>query len=85
MNDKQIVLTDDKGKEVKFNILFTFENDNNKYVLCYEEGKENVVIPFKYDDEGNAFIVEDVKELDLIQDCINSYDNIGDEDEIKED
>ena len=38
MNDKQIVLTDDKGKEVKFNILFTFENDGNKYVLCYEEG-----------------------------------------------
>ena len=75
MNDKQIVLTDDKGKEVKFNILFTFENDGNKYVLCYEDGKEDEIIPFKYDDKGNAYIVENEKELDLIQDCIKSFDN----------
>ena len=80
MNDKQITIKDDKGKEVTFNILFTFEEKSNKYVLCYEDGKENEIIPFKYDDEGNAFIVEDEKELDLIQDCIKSFDN-GEENE----
>lgn len=81
MNDKQITIKDDNGKEILFNILFTFENENNKYVLCYETGNEDTIIPFKYDENGNAFTVEDEEELDLIQEYIDSYDNIGDEDE----
>lgn len=81
MNDKQITITDDHGKELVFNILFTFENDNNKYVLCYDEEDEDAVIPFKYDEEGNAYIVEDDGELDLIQEFLNSYEKQGDNNE----
>ena len=81
MKDNKIKFADDKGKEIEFSILFTFENEGTKYVICYEDGKEDTLIPFKYDDKGNAFIVEDKKELDLIQDCIDSYDGVGEEDE----
>lgn len=77
MNDKQITITDDHGKELIFNILFTFENENNKYVLCYDESDEESIIPFKYDDEGNAFIVEDENELDIIEEFLESYDKKG--------
>lgn len=81
MIENKIQFTDDKGKELEFNILFTFENEGTKYVICYEDGKEDTLIPFKYDDKGNAFIVEDKKELDLIQDCIDSYDEVDEENE----
>lgn len=81
MNDKQITIKDDHGKELTFNILFTFENDNNKYVLCYDELDEETVIPFKYDEDGNAFIVEDEEELDLIQEFLDSYEKQGDNNE----
>ena len=81
MKDNKIKFTDDKGKEIEFCILFTFENEGSKYVICYEEDKEDTLIPFKYDDKGNAFIVEDKKELDIIQDCIDSYDGESEEDE----
>lgn len=81
MNDKQIKLKDDNGKEVTFNILFTFENEGSKYVMCYEGDNEDVIIPFKYDDEGNAFIVDDKDELLMIQEFIDSYDNDGEDDE----
>ena len=43
------VVIDDKGKEIEFSILFTFENKGSKYVICYEEGKEDTLIPFKYE------------------------------------
>lgn len=81
MKDNQIIFKDDNGKEIVFNILFTFENGDSKYVLCYKENEQNDIIPFKYDDLGNAYIVEDENELNMIQDCIDSYDNIGDDDE----
>ena len=81
MNDKQISIEDDHGKELIFNILFTFENDDNKYVLCYDETDEDTIIPFKYDEEGNAYIVEDDEELDLIQEFLNSYEKQGDNNE----
>lgn len=81
MNDKQITIKDDKGKEITFNILFTFEENSNKYVLCYEDGNEDTIIPFKYDESGNAYTVDDKDELELIQQYIDSYDDEGNEDE----
>lgn len=81
MNNKQIKLKDDKGKEIIFNILFTFENDGNKYVICYEDKNKDILIPFKYDDKGNAYIVDNKKELDIIQECIDSYDGLDVNDE----
>lgn len=81
MNDKQITIKDEKGKEIVFNILFTFENNKTKYVLCFEKDEEDTIIPFKYDDDGNAFAVENADELDLIQEFLDAYDKAGDDNE----
>lgn len=74
MKDKEITIIDDNGKEKVLNILFTFEKDDDKYVLCFDDKDKDTILPFKYDDEGNIFVVEDEDELDMISECLDDYD-----------
>jgi len=79
MDDNKIYITDDKGKEVEMNILFTFDNEGKNYVVCYEEGKEDEVYPFVYDDDGNLFGVDDEDELAMIDEVVAAFDGVEDE------
>ena len=75
----KITITDENGKSLEMNILFTFDMDEKNYVICYLEGKEDEIYPFRYDEEGNLDVVEDEDELAMIDEVVAAFD--GEEDE----
>lgn len=76
MDDNKIYITDESGKEIEMNILFTFDANEKNYVICFEDGKEDEVYPFSYDEKGNLFVVEDEEELRMIDEVLASFDEV---------
>lgn len=75
----KITITDEDGKSMEMNILFTFDANDANYVICYLDGKEDEIYPFRYDEEGNLEVVEDEEELAMIDEVVAAFD--GEEDE----
>ena len=67
-------MTDEDGKEVEMKILMTFEANQKKYVVVYDEKNEDELYPFVYDDEGNLFAVEDEEEMAMIDEVVSAYE-----------
>ena len=76
----KITITDEEGKSMEMNILFTFDANENNYVICYRVGKEEEIYPCRYDEEGNLGVVEDEEELSMIDEVVAAFDE-DDEDE----
>ena len=74
MKDNSIFITDEDGKEVEMKILMTFEANQKKYVVVYDEKNEDELYPFVYDDEGNLFAVEDEEEMAMIDEVVSAYE-----------
>ena len=74
MKENTIFITDDTGKELEMRIYLTFEANEKKYVVVYNEDNEDELIPFIYDDEGNLFQVESQEELDMIDEVVGAYE-----------
>ena len=74
MNENSIFITDEDGKEVEMKILMTFEANQKKYVVVYDEKNEDELYPFVYDDEGNLFAVEDEEEMAMIDEVVSAYE-----------
>ena len=74
MKENSIFITDEDGKEVEMKILMTFEANQKKYVVVYDEKNEDELFPFVYDDEGNLFAVEDEEEMDMIDEVVSAYE-----------
>lgn len=74
MEANKIVVIDDTGKEIEFEVLFTFENDDKKYVLYFnpEEDEPNLFASV-YDDEGELFEIESPEEWDLVEEVFQSF------------
>ena len=77
--DNSIYITDENGHEVKLNVYFTFDYDDTNYAICYEDGNEDELYPFKYDDDGHIYAVEDPEELSIINEVLEAF--VGEEDE----
>ena len=75
MKDNTIFISDENGKERQMCIYLTVELEGKNYVVVYEEGKEDDLYAFVYDDEGNLYAVDDPEEMDMIEEVINSYGN----------
>lgn len=74
MTENSIFIIDENGKEVEMKILLTFDNEEKKYVVVYNEENEEELYPFIYDDEGNLYAVEDQEELAMIEEVIGAYE-----------
>ena len=74
MKENSIFITDEDGKEVEMKILMTFEANQKKYVVVYDEKNEDELYPFVYDDEGNLFVVEDEEEMAMIDEVVSAYE-----------
>ncbi len=79
--DNKIYIIDDQGREVEMNILFTFENNDKKYCVVYENSNEDELYAFYYDDEGNIFTVDDPEELEMVNEVVSAFDEQEEEDE----
>lgn len=77
--DNSIYITDENGHEVKLNVYFTFDYEDTNYAICYEDGNEDELYPFKYDDDGHIYAVEDPEELSIINEVLEAF--VGEEDE----
>lgn len=76
MDTDKIQVIDDNGNELEFDILFTFDNEENgkKYVLYYNaEEEEPQVYSSIYDDEGNLYPIETPEEWDMIEEVFASF------------
>lgn len=83
--ENKIFITDDNGKELEMNILFTFDMDDQNYVIVYEGDNDEDLYCLKYDDDGNLYVVEDEDELEKAQEVIDAFDGIDDDEEKEED
>lgn len=79
--ENKIYITDDNGKEIEMNILFTFDMEEKNYVVVYENNKEDDLYAFEYDDNGNLLMIEDEETLEKVQEVIDAFDGIEDEED----
>ena len=74
MKEDSIYIVDDQGKEIQMKIYLTFDANDKQYVVVYEEGNEDNLYPFIYDNDGNLYQVEDEEELQLIEEVVAAYE-----------
>ena len=77
--ENRIYITNEDGKEIEMNILFTFDMEDKNYVVVYENGNEDDLYAFEYDSRGNLTAIEDEKTLEKVQEVIDAFDGIDDE------
>ena len=74
MREDAIYITDENGKEVEMRIFLTFDINDKKYVLVYNDDNLDDLYPFIYDEEGNLYQVESEEELQLIEEVLSAYE-----------
>lgn len=75
INDREIIIVDDDGVEVKYEILFTYENEdrNAQYVLYFDPNNPEEVFASKYNDNNEMFEIEDEEEWDEVEEVLNTF------------
>ena len=73
MKEDSIYITDEDGKEIEMKIYLTFDANDKKYVVVYEEANEDVLYSFVYDD-SNLYAVDDEEEFAMIEEVISAYE-----------
>ena len=71
MDENTIVVTDELGNEVEYEILFTFENEENRhqYVVYFDPEKDEPEAQAAiFDDEGGLFPIETPEEWEEDED-----------------
>lgn len=74
MSENSIFITDENNKEVEMKILLTFEANEKKYVVVYNESNEDELYSFVYDDNGNLYQIETEDELNMVNEVIEAYE-----------
>ena len=75
-NERQMVVTDNEGKEHLMQILFTYDNEERKasYVFFYDtEDKDEEVIVMRYLESGELEPIEDDEEYDEAEEVFNAW------------
>ena len=76
MDENTIVVTDELGNEVEYEILFTFENEENghQYVVYFDPEKDEPEAQAAiFDDEGGLFPIETPEEWELVEEVFQSF------------
>ena len=75
-NEKQMVVTDNEGKEHLMLILFTYDNEERgaSYVFFYDtEDPNEEVIVMRYLESGELEPIEDDEEYDEVEEVFNAW------------
>lgn len=76
MDSKSLFVTDENGKEVEMEILFTFKNDetSKEYVVFVDPNNEDgEVYASSYDDEGNLLPIETDEEWEMVEEVLGAF------------
>ena len=67
-------VADETGKEVRMEILFTFEANEKKYVIFQNpEDEDGEVFASCYDDNGNLLPIETDEEWEMVEEVLGSF------------
>ena len=75
-NEKQMVVTDNEGKEHLMQILFTYDNEerNTSYVFFYDtEDKDEEVVVMRYLESGELEPIDDDEEYEEVEEVFNAW------------
>lgn len=76
MDENIIVITDDNGQETEYEILFTFDNEENgnSYVVYFDPREEEPQAQASiYTDDGQLLAIEDPEEWEMIEEVFQSF------------
>ena len=75
-DEKQMIVTDNEGKEHLMQILFTYDNEERKssYVFFYDtEDPNEEVVAMRYLESGELEPIEDDEEYDEVEEVFNAW------------
>ena len=74
--DNEIIIVDEDGVETKFEILFTYENDDRgtQYVLYYDPKNPEEVFAARYNDNHELMEIEDEEEWQEVEEVLNTFE-----------
>ncbi len=76
MDENIIVITDDNGQETEYEILFTFDNEENgnSYVVYFDPREDEPQAQASiYTDDGQLLAIEDPEEWEMIEEVFQSF------------
>ena len=75
MDEKQITIMDEEGKQHVMEILFTYEHEERgkKYVFLYRKSNPDEIIAMEYNDNGELFEIESEEEYDEVEEVLNAF------------
>lgn len=79
MEEKTIVITDEQGNDVEFEIIMTFQDPESKknYVVYKDPDSVDEVMAAEYveedDGKGTLLDIETDEEFDMIQEVLNTF------------
>lgn len=74
--ENEMTVYDENGNEKVMKILFSYENEerHKSYVFLYEDGDEDNVIAFSYNEENKSLEeIEDDEEYDEVEEVFNAF------------
>jgi uncharacterized protein YrzB (UPF0473 family) len=83
-NEYNIIITGENGEDIVCEILFTLDKNDTNYVVYFEadkkEDEELELYASKYEEtnegEGKLIPIETDDEWDMIEEMINTYDDV---------
>ena len=77
LETKNMKLTDPDGNEFEVEIVLTFDSPEGKHFVLFKDpnDEDENVYPYAYDDEGNMFIVDDEKELEMCEEVLGAFED----------
>lgn len=74
--ENEMTVYDENGNEKVMKILFSYENEerHKSYVFLYEDGDEDNVMAFSYNEENKSLEeIEDDEEYDEVEEVFNAF------------
>ena len=76
MENNKLIVTDESGKEIEMEIMFTFSENEKNYVVYFnpvDDDEDTELYVSCYDDEGNLYPVETEEEWDMIDEVVGAF------------
>lgn len=74
MESNIMYVTDENGNEQEMEILFTFDSNNNSYVVFRNiNATDDDVFASRYNEEGELLPIESEKEWEMIEEVIGAF------------